>query len=331
MRKSPKSDKSLQVSTHNILCTRPIAGLDTLQTLLDPHHSLNIEVIDKPLDPKELLVALQGKSGLISMLSDPINKEVIESCPDLKIITNYAVGFNNIDIHTAKEKGIVIGNTPDVLSFSTAETALTLLLNLSRKIPGLTRVVKNGEWKGFEPSLYNGSDLRGKTIAILGPGRIGTEFAKLCKALWNTRVITLKRESLKGDHPFDIVTEEEFFKEADVLSLHMPLNDQSKKLVTLDFIKRFSKPFFLINTARGAICDESDILKALENGLLKGVGLDVTDPEPMSKNSPLLLRDDVIITPHIGSATDKTREEMTRMCLENILSFIQGKPLPYPV
>ena len=331
MRKSPKSDKSLQLSTHDILCTRPIAGLDALLSVLDPIKSLNIEVRDQILSQDQLIEALQGKSGLISMLSDSIEQKVMEACPELKIIANYAVGFNNIDIDYARKRGIAIGNTPDVLSFSTAETALTLLLGIARKLPSLTQVVKDGDWLGFEPMLYNGFDLRNKTIAVLGPGRIGIEFANLCKAIWKARVITIHRDSLTGEHPFEIVSEDELYREADVLSIHLPLNESSRKLVTLDYIKQFSKPFFLVNTARGAICNEADLLKALEKGLLRGVGLDVTDPEPISRDSPLLTRDDVIVTPHIGSATDRTRQEMTKMCLENILSFFQEKALPYPV
>ncbi|MCR9206153.1 MAG: hypothetical protein NXH75_16335, partial [Halobacteriovoraceae bacterium] len=278
-------------------------------------------------DLKPLTRDFNDYQGLISTLSDPIDRDFLKKSKTLKVISNFAVGYNNIDVDSAKELSISVGNTPNTLTHSTAELALTLLLMSSRRTHSLQEKVLKGEWTQWEPEIDNGFDLRKTCIGIIGFGRIGQAFAKMAYDLWKCEIIIWPRESAKKtkcDFPFEVVSKEEFFRKTNVLSLHCPLSSETHKLIDEKFISRMNHPFHFINTARGACHDEEALLKYLNQGKIIGAGLDVTDPEPMNKNSPLLKKKNVVVLPHIGSATDKTRRDMAIQCLENIKAGLKG-------
>jgi glyoxylate reductase len=313
-----------------LFISRPIAGVEHLR---DNYPQINILMNprEENLSREELTTQARASSALITMLCDPIDKAFLESNSHLKVISNYAVGLNNIDLNCAAKLGIKIGHTPDILTHSTAETAIMMLLNLSRKFNQVSLAVKEGNWRTWEPTLFNGEDLREKKIGIIGFGRIGRNFAEKAFALWKTPILVLKRQSYKSldlTFPYSLVDEEEFFKEVDILSLHCPLTQETQNMINSSFIQRMKKPFYFLNTARGQIHCEQDLLEGLKAHKLKGIGLDVTNPEPMENTNELLTHPRAIVLPHIGSATDRTRFEMTEICLRNILAGLNNERLP---
>lgn len=289
---------------------------------------------ERNLTQAELKIEAKKSHALITMLSDNIDKDFLNENDHLEVVANYAVGYNNISIPEATRLGIPIGNTPDVLTEATADLALTLLLMSTRNVAHAWAHVKKGNWTSWEPNLFNGIDLRKKTVGLIGFGRIGQAFAHKLWLLWKCPIIVWPRESAKRldlDFPFRVVEKKEFFEMAQVVSLHCPLTPETTDIINDDFINSMANPFTFINTARGACHNEEALLKGIESGKILSIGLDVTEPEPMSKNSPLLKKNNVMVLPHIGSATTETRKEMTRMCLENVASAFQKRPLPYSV
>lgn len=301
---------------------------------LDINYLENIEELEKRTDKDEIM-------GVVTILSDKVDETFLDKLRNLRVISNYAVGFNNIDIKSANLRGIKVGNTPNTLTHSTAELAMTLLLTLARKTLHLQEQVWLGEWKRWEWERFNGVDLRNKCIGIIGFGRIGQTFARMAHQVWNSEIIVWNGRWQKDHHKEDIlnfpykrVSEEEFFLKSQIVSLHCPLTEFSKGLINDDFINKMKNKFFFINTARGECHNEDSLLRGLEAQKILGIGLDVTNPEPMAKTSPLLskkFRDKVAILPHIGSATDQTRKEMAIQCLENIRAGLKGEKLPYEV
>lgn len=321
------------MSRLKIYATRALPGLDPWAKE-NGQYQVDWNKEERDLTSTELSQKAQENDLLITMLSDKIDQQFLESNQHLKGISNYAVGVNNIDLNQATRLGIAIGHTPDVLTDATAETALTLLLMCARNIKKASSWVTDGHWTSWEPSLFNGTDLKGKTLGIIGFGRIGQEFAKKAYLLWKVRIIVWERESAKrveADFPFKVVSEKEFLEEVDIISLHCPLTPDTKDIINDEFINKAKKNFILINTARGACVNEKALYLGLKGGKVASAGLDVTDPEPMAKNSPLLKRENCVVLPHIGSATKETRERMTEMCLENLVHASERKPLPYAV
>jgi len=318
-------------SKPTLFISRPIAGIEELRKN-HPDFTIVMNEREENLTVQQLYHEAKKADALITMLCDKIDNAFLSENSHLRVVANYAVGLNNIDLRSAATLNIKVGHTPNVLTHSTAETAIMLLLNLSRQFNKASSAVVNGQWKTWEPTYFNGEDLRQKKIGIIGFGRIGQDFAAKAHALWKCPILVMKRESYEGltlPIPFELVDEQTFFKEVDIISLHCPLNDETQNMINGDFIQKMHKPFFLINTARGAIHNEEDLIEGLKNKKLKGVGLDVTDPEPMSASHKLLESPLVIVLPHIGSATDKTRFEMTKMSLENIQAGLNGFKLPY--
>ncbi len=281
---------------------------------------------------EDFLKVKEDFHAMISLLAYDISAPTLEKLKHLEAISNYAVGFNNVDIALAKQINIPYGYTPGVLDDATADTAITLSLMCTRRIKFAMNDIQRGNWKKFEVTRYNGVDPRSLRIGIIGMGRIGTLYAKKAHALWGCPIYTIKRKGLESktfDFPLHIVEEEEFYKEVNLLSLHCPLNEQTKGMINSEYINRFKAPLILINTARGAIHNEEDLQRELDSGRLLSVGLDVTHPEPMSKNHPLLSDDRAVILPHIGSATVRTRSEMTWLALTNVIEVLRGKPMPH--
>lgn len=278
-----------------------------------------------PIPYETLRSKAKDASALITMLSDKIDAELLENSPNLKVVSNYAVGFNNIDSTKATELGIAVGNTPGVLTDATADLAMALLLNLSRKINPSRENVIDGDWTNWEPMGFLGRSLKGKTLGVYGLGRIGKAFAKRCVDGFGMKLIYCARSEKDQGTKVNLET---LLKESDVISIHSPLTDETDSLFDYDALSKTKKDCILINTARGEIIVENDLLKLLKESHFFGVGLDVTAPEPMNKNSELLTFDRVLVTPHIGSADIETRTAMSEMVAHNIISGIEKKELP---
>jgi glyoxylate reductase len=314
-----------------VLVTRmiPEEGINELKKYYE------VDVWDKetPMPSEMLNERIKEVTGIVSMLSDKISREVIDKAPNLKVITNYAVGYDNIDVAYAKSKGIRVGNTPGVLTETTADLAFSLLMAVARRITESAEYVKAGNWTTWGPQLMLGNDVWGSTIGIIGFGRIGQAMARRAKGygmkvLYHSRTRKLDVEASIG---VEYASFEEIYRNSDFISLHSNLNPSTKGLIGKDEFEQMKPNCILINTARGGVIKTDDLIGALENGQIGGAGLDVTDPEPINMDSRLLKLKNCIIVPHIGSASHKTRNRMSLMVAENVIAGIDGKKLPYGV
>jgi glyoxylate reductase len=272
--------------------------------------------------PAELRARAAEAEGLLTMLTDRVDDELLEHCPRLRAIANYAVGYDNIDVEAATRRGIPVGNTPDVLTETTADLAFALLLAAARRLPEAIQVVLRGEWGDWEPGQYLGHEVHGATIAIIGMGRIGRAVARRAEA-FGMKVL---QASARDDAAVASV-----LQESDFVSLHCPLTPQTRHLIDAAALARMRPNAILINTARGPIVDQVALRQALIDGTIAGAALDVTDPEPMPGDDPLLEAPNLIVVPHIGSATDTTRARMADLAVENLLAALDGRPMPHQV
>jgi lactate dehydrogenase-like 2-hydroxyacid dehydrogenase len=286
------------------------------------------------LSQEELIAICQNYDAIISVGQDKIDRHFLQSCKHLKTIAQMAVGFDNIDIAAATELGIPIGNTPGVLSAATADTAFLLILAVSRKAFHMHKQIKRGQWGYYEPTANLGVELYGKTLGIYGLGKIGFELADRCKRAYQMNVIYYNRNRNKeAEEKLNAVyvSFDELLATSDVLSVHSALTPETINKFDLATFSKMKKSAIFINTARGGIHNESDLKTALSAGIIWGAGLDVTNPEPMNMDNPLLDFPNVAILPHIGSATIETRGAMARLAAENIVAASMGKPLPHLV
>lgn len=259
--------------------------------------------------------------GIISMLSDPINDITLNKFKNLKVVANYAVGFNNIDIDYCRDNGIAAGNTPGVLTDSTSDLAIALLFAVIREFKVATFNVLNGDWKNWEPLGFLGQNIKGSTVGIIGMGRIGADFARKLHYGWDCKIVYHNRNENKNiDFPAKLVTQDELFTSSDIISLHSPFTPELRHIINAKTLKQMKKNAVLINTARGALIDEDALYDALSEFRIFGCGVDVTDPEPMKKENRLLDLGNFFCVPHIGSATGKSRSEMTDLTVRNILT-----------
>jgi lactate dehydrogenase-like 2-hydroxyacid dehydrogenase len=298
----------------------------------------NIEITqwtaDKPITSEELIEACQQHDALISVGRNKIKAEFLQACKHLKVIALHSVGYDQVDVATAKKLNIPIGNTPGVLSAATADTAFLLMLAVSRKAFFLHKKIIAGDWKAYQPIVELGIELKGKTLGVLGLGNIGIEMAKKCIALYQMPVVYHNRsQDLEAEKEIgaQYVSFEELLAQSDVLTVHTALTPETRGLFTLDVFKQMKSNAIFINTARGGIHNEADLIEALQQKIIWGAGLDVTNPEPMDKDNPLLYMENVAVLPHIGSATEETRTAMAKIIAQNILAGLKGEPLPYPV
>lgn len=307
-----------------MLATRelPEPSLDTLRS------DFEVRVMGYAPTERELAAEVPGVDALICLVSDPVTDAVIQAADRLKVIANYAVGVNNIDRAAAAARGILVTNTPNVLTDATADLTLALVLALSRRIIEGDRLVRVGGFAGWAPNLLLGRDLKGKVFGIVGPGRIGKAVARRAKAFGMT-VIASGRSPRDDDDPDDPprVSFDDLLRRSDIVSLHVPLTEETRHLFNADTFARMKAGSFLINTSRGAVIDEMALARALDNGSLAGAALDVYENEPAI--APALLDDErVILMPHAGSATVETRREMARMVVEDVRRVLTGeKPL----
>jgi len=276
----------------------------------------------------ELAREVAGADALITLVHDPVTETVLRAGKNLKIVAQYGVGLDNIDRAAAAACGIIVTNTPNVLTDATADMTLALLLALARRVVEGDRLVRSGDFSGWQPELLLGSDLKGKTFGVLGPGRIGRAVARRARAFGMT-LLACGRSPRDEDDPDDPprVSFDELLRRSDVVSIHLPLNEETRHLFNAETFAKMKAGSWLLNTSRGAIVDEAALARALAEGPPAGAGLDVFESEPRV-TAALLASDRVVLTPHAGSATHETRREMARMVVEDVRRVLSGeKPL----
>ena len=286
------------------------------------------------LSQEELILQCKSHDALLCIGSYAINKHFLNECAHLKVIAVHAVGYDNVDVKEATRLKIPIGNTPGVLSAATADTAFLLMLSVSRKAFYMYDTIRKGEWNANSFNQNLGIELYGKTIGIFGLGKIGFEMAKRCKQMFNMNVIYFNRgHNAQAESELGAVkvSFEELLKQSDVLSVHSNLSDETKGLFNKPVFQKMKTNSIFINTARGGIHNEIDLTEALKNNSIWGAGLDVTNPEPMQKDNALLSLPNVCILPHIGSATEETREAMVKLAVENCIAGLKNERLTHCV
>ncbi len=279
---------------------------------------------NRGLTREELLTAIQGKDALLCLLTDKIDEEVMDANPYLKVIANYAVGYNNIDIEAATARGITVTNTPDVLTAATADMAWALLMAISRRVVEGDALVRSGAWKGWEPLQLIGGDVTGATLGLVGLGRIGRAMMRRAQGFdmdivyWNRTRLPQEEETELGIRYASL---EEVLKSADYLSIHVAYTEETHHLIGERELRMMKPEAYLINTARGAHIDEQALVRALQEQWIAGAGLDVYEREP-ELTEGLQGLDNVVLAPHLGSATLQTREKMGMMASRSILAVI---------
>ena len=313
-----------------VLVTRlfPDAGINLLR---DRGFDLLRWEEDRPMTGDELVKRSKLSTALFCTLSEKIDKEFLYKCGHLGIISQFAVGYDNIDIEEARRLGIPVCNTPDVLSDATADVAFGLMVSVSRKMFWLHKSILKGEWKHFRPRANLGIELRNKTLGVFGLGRIGMEMAKRCRGAFDMKIIYHNRSrNLQAEKELgaEYVSFGKLLERSDVLSLHASLGKETEGRFDRNAFSKMKSTAIFINTARGLMHNEEDLIRALDNGTIWGCGLDVTNPEPMEASNPLLSMENVAVLPHIGSATEETRDKMSVMAATNIIEYYRGGKIP---
>ena len=293
------------------------------------------EVWEEELPPsREILLAkVRDCEGLLSLLTDRVDAELMDQAPKLRVVANYAVGFDNVDVQAATARGIAIGNTPGVLTETTADMAWSLLMCAGRRIVEGMDYVRAGKWKTWGPMLLLGQDVHGATLALLGLGRIGSAMARRATG-FDMRVIyydPYRREDMEKDLGITYVDLDTLFREADFLSVHTPLTPETHHILNRDRFRQMKNTAILVNSARGPIVDTMALYEALRDGQIAGAGLDVTDPEPIHADHPLLTLPNVVVCPHTASGTVETRSRMAEIAADNIIAGLNGQLLPAQV
>jgi len=309
----------------------PIDGLD----LIRANCEMEIWPEEKPVPRDILMEKANGKAGLLTMLSDPIDAEVIEAAgPNLKVISNYAVGFDNIDLKTASTKGIFVGNTPDVLTETTADLAFSLLMAAARRLSEGVDYVRAGRWITWGPKLLRGLDIYGATLGVIGMGRIGHATARrgigfeMNILYYDPHLNNDVADIPKAQRATDLDT---LLEQSDFITLHMPLTPDTHHLIDAEALKKMKRTAVIVNTARGTIIDADALYEALSSGEIAYAALDVTDPEPLPAVHRLLKLPNCLVVPHIGSASMVTRAKMSVMAAENLLAGLRGEAPPHLV
>ena len=288
-----------------------------------------------PMPKDKLLSKISQMDGLVCFPYDTIDKEVIENAKKLRVISTYSVGYDHIDLKKAKSHKIKIGYTPDVLTNATADLAVALLLDSMRRITEGDRIIRNGDWKVvFGPHDYVGTDLEGKTIGILGMGRIGRAVAERIHP-FGMRIIYNTRNRLPGSEEKKLhakyVPLDELFGKSDAVTIHIPYTKDTHGIVNMDLLKKMKKTSYLINTSRGRIINEKDLVKILKANRIAGAALDVFEREPIGRNHELVKMKNTVLAPHIGSSTAETRKKMAEITMRNLIYGLDGKKMVYSV
>lgn len=319
----------------NIYITRKIPDIG-ISMLREKGFVLDISPKDRPLSKRELVKALKKKAydGVLCLLTDTIDGEVFDAVPSAKIFANYAVGFNNVNIEEAKKRGITITNTPGALTEAVAEHTLALMFAVVKRVVEGDTYLRRGKYQGWGPELFLGEELQGKTLGILGAGRIGGRVAEMAGKGLGMKVVYY---DIKKSEEFERATgaafrttPEEVLKEADVVSIHVPLLPTTTHLINAERLKLMKKSAYLLNTSRGPIIDENALVEALKNGTIRGAALDVFEFEPKLAKG-LIKLPNVVITPHTASATKDARDGMAKLAAGNLIAFFDGETPPNKV
>ncbi len=302
-----------------VLITRPLPG-EPEALLRAAGHEVRVREAAEPPSAAELRELAAGVEGLLCLLTERIDAELLDACPSIRVVSNMAVGVDNIDLEECRRRGIPVGNTPGVLTEATADLAFALLLACARRLLDAADAVRAGEWRSWGPAAFLGADVAGATLLIVGPGAIGSAVARRASG-FGMRVLTAGRRD-------DLM---QLLGEADFVSLHTPLTDETRGLIGAVELEAMKPSAYLINTARGEVVDQEALRRALEAGAIAGAGLDVTTPEPLPADDPLLAAPNVTVLPHIGSASVSARSAMARLAAENLIAGLAGEPLPHRV
>lgn len=278
---------------------------------------------DAPISRDELLARVPGKDALMCLLTDPVDRAVVEAGTRLRIIANIAVGYNNIDVAAARERGIPVTNTPDVLTDSVAEFTWAMILAVARRLSEGERVVRSGAWKGWALDFMLGSELKGKTLGIVGMGRIGRSVAAKAPAFGMAVVYTSRSDAnVEGAERRSL---DHLLSTADVVTLHVPLTAETRHMIDRRALLRMKRSAYLVNTARGPVVDEEALAWALRERLISGAALDVYEREP-AVHADLRALENALLVPHLGSATTETRTAMADLAASNVLAVLEGRP-----
>jgi len=305
----------------------PEAGLKMIRSVCQ------VRIWERELPPprRTILQEVKGCEGLLSLLTDPIDADLIAAGKRLRVISQYAVGVDNIDLEAATARGIPVGHTPGVLTEATADMAFALLMSAARRIPEGIEKVRAGRWRTWDPMGLLGADVWGATLGIVGLGRIGTAVARRARGfgmrvLYHDRVPMPDSEEEWG---LEYTELDHLLAQADFVTLHCPLLPETQHLINEQALRQMKTTAILINTSRGPVVDTDGLVRALQEGWIRAAALDVTDPEPLPADHPLLELSNCIVVPHIASATVTARERMATMAAENLLAGLQGERLPY--
>jgi lactate dehydrogenase-like 2-hydroxyacid dehydrogenase len=316
-----------------VLVTRviPEAGLRIVR------EACELELWKDPLPPPRdvLLDQVRGKVGLLSLLTDRIDDELLDAAgPQLRVVSNLAVGYDNIDVPACIRRGVAVGNTPGVLTETSADLAFALIMAVARRLPEARDVVREDRWQTWDPIGLLGKDVHGATLGIVGFGRIGQEVAR--RALgFRMRVLYHSRsradEAVERELAATRVSFDELLATSDIVSVHVSLTAETRHLIDAATLARMKPGAILVNTSRGGVVDQEALADALRSGHLFGAGLDVTDPEPLRASHPLVGLANCLIVPHIASASERTRDRMAMKAANNLVAGVRGEPLPDPV
>ena len=309
----------------------PDEGLSAIRAACDA--DIWEEELPPPRD--ELLRRIAGKAGVLSLLTDRVDDAFLDAAgPQLKVVANYAVGFDNIDVPACARRGVAVGNTPGVLTDTTADLAWALLMAAGRRLPEADRYVRGGQWRTWGPMLLLGPDIHGATIGIVGFGRIGQAVARRAQG-FGMRILYHDVQRLPDDVTAPLgatyVTLDQLLAESDFISLHVNLTEDTRHLINVRTLAAMKPTAVLVNTSRGPVVDQIALADALRDGVIWAAALDVTDPEPIPMDDPLVALENCLIVPHIASASRATRGKMAAMAAANLIAGVRGEPLPTPV
>jgi glyoxylate reductase len=300
----------------SVFVTRALPG-DSLEWLRSAHE---VTVWDGALPPEPAVLRerVADAEGLLCLLTDRVNLALLDAAPHLRAIANYAVGTDNIDLELTRARGIAVGVTPDVLTEATADLAFALLLAAARRLPEAAAAARDGAWRTWEPARWLGAEVDGAALGIVGFGRIGRALARRAEGF---------RMSVRSTADTEL---DELLAESDFVSLHCPLTPRTRHLIDAAALRRMRPTAILVNTARGGVVDQAALIDALHAGEIAAAAIDVTDPEPPPPGDPIYTTPNLLVLPHIGSATRSARTRMTELAVENLLAGLDGRPMPHP-
>ena len=326
----------VQGAPHSIAVTRvlPDVGMELLRAAeRDGFVTMRLWEEELPPSPVQLAELLRGADGALTLLTDAITPTVLDREPKLRVVSNFAVGYDNIDVPAATERGVVVCNTPGVLTETTADLAFALLMAAARRVVEGADYVRAGNWRTWGPTLLMGQDIFGATLGIVGFGRIGKEMAKRGRG-FDMRILaydTHRDDAAAKELGVTYVELDDLLRESDFVTLHCALTPETRHLIGRRELELMKREAVLVNAARGPVVDTDALVEALESGSIFAAGLDVTDPEPLPADHPLVSLPSCVVVPHIASASVATRNEMARLAAENLLSVLRGRRPPHPV